>query len=351
MAAGERQERRREDFLRRSGDSTLNVEAETCGGALGRGRQTTEEALADLAGVDAATPDGVAAIRRALDDKRGALVARAARMAESAGGTDLVPFLVRAFDRLLGADKDDPGCRAKVAIVDTLIAIEHDDPSVFRRGMRCVQREPVFGGSIDTAAELRGHCAQGLARTNDPDALFDLVEMLVDSEAAARAGAARAIGDRGRNDGISVLRLKVLTGDKEANVIGECLGALMHLDPAGALAFVARRLDSDDDGIAEGAAVTLGESRQRAALEVLLNWLEAPRSDELLRAGMLAVAMNRSDEAVSYLISRVQSAPLRVGTHALSALRIFRDSDRVRARVDEALAQRDSNELRALWGH
>ena len=61
--------------------------------------------------------------------------------------------------------------------------------------------------------------------------------------------------------------------------------------------------------------------------------------------------MNRSDEAVSYLISRVQSAPLRVGTHALSALRIFRDSDRVRARVDEALAQRDSNELRALWGH
>src|SRR5205823_7868258 len=191
-----------------------------------------------------------------------------------------------------------------------------------------------------TAAELRGQCAQGLARTNDPDALFDLVEMLVDSEAAARAGAARAIGDRGRNDGINVLRLKVLTGDKEANVIGECLGALMHLDPAGALAFVARRLDSDDDGIAEGAAVALGESRQRAALEVLLNWLEAPRSDELLRAGMLAVAMNRSDEAVSYLISRVQNAPLRVGTHALTALRIFRDSDRVRARVDAALAQR-----------
>jgi HEAT repeat protein len=318
---------------------------------MARGRQTLEEALAQLARVDATTPDGVEAIRRALDDKRGALVARAARMAESVGGTDLVPCLVRAFNRLLGADKDDPGCRAKVAIIDTLIAIEHDGPAVFRRGMQCVQREPVFGGSVDTAAELRGHSAQGLARTSDPDALFDLVEMLVDPEAAARAGAARAIGDRGRNDGIGVLRLKALTGDKEANVIGECLGALMHLDAGGSLAFVAHQLDNRDEAIAEGAAVALGESRQRAALEVLVKWLESPRSDELLRAGMLAVAMNRSEEAVSYLISRVQNAPLRVGTHALSALRIFRDNDRVRARVGEALARRESDALRAHWEH
>src|SRR5207253_10764017 len=107
--------------------------------------------------------------------------------------------------------------------------------ALFRRGMRIVQREPVWGDPpwVDTAAELRGVCALGLAQTGDPDAVVEIAALLADPERAARANAARAIGAAGRADGIPPLRYQALTGDEDPQVTTECFGALLALAPSG----------------------------------------------------------------------------------------------------------------------
>ena len=57
-----------------------------------------------------------------------------------------------------------------------------------------------------------------------PDALLECVNLLADPDVAARTGAIRAIADAGRPDGVLLLRLKALLGDKEIEVTGECFG-------------------------------------------------------------------------------------------------------------------------------
>ena len=92
--------------------------------------------------------------------------------------------------------------------------------------------------------------------------------LLADSDLAARTGAVRAIADSGPGR-VLLLRLKTLLGDKEIEVTGECFAALLSLDPAGSVDFVANFLRSRMEGIGEQAALALGESRLPAAIEVL----------------------------------------------------------------------------------
>ncbi len=73
-----------------------------------------------------------------------------------------------------------------------------------------------------------------------PDALLECVTLLADPEIAARTGAIRAIADAGRPEGVLLLRLKTLLGDKEIEVTGECFASLLSLDPARSVEFVAQ---------------------------------------------------------------------------------------------------------------
>ena len=53
-----------------------------------------------------------------------------------------------------------------IAIARALFALDYDGEGLYLAGMRHVQMEPGWGGSSDTAVELRGMCAMGLASTN-----------------------------------------------------------------------------------------------------------------------------------------------------------------------------------------
>ena len=129
----------------------------------------------------------------------GSVVAAAARVIGERGLQSLEGPLAASFERLRAAGtKGDPQCLGKRAIARTLIELKCGASAleVYRAGVRHVQLEPVFGGKVDTASELRASCAQGLVLANPGDLWSELAELLADPEPPARAGAVRAIASR-----------------------------------------------------------------------------------------------------------------------------------------------------------
>jgi HEAT repeat protein len=252
----------------------------------------------------------------------------------------LVPDLVAAFPRFFdGLPRTDPGCSAKTAIVEALRRLEHDDPALYRRGAGHVQMEPVFGGRVDTAVDLRGASALALAETASADVLVDLANLLADREPPVRISAARAVAVHGRGSGIPLLHLKALAGDPEPRVVSECLLALLHLDARGEMPFVASFLEKGD-GDAEAAAVALGESRLAEALPVLRAWLEPARRRRLGRTALVAIASLRRDEAVDLLLSLARDEEPQAAREALAALASAGGGDALYGRAKAAVAAR-----------
>jgi len=261
-------------------------------------------ALTDLR-KDPNTPEARKELTKCLAGKVNLLAAKAARIVGDCKVDDLAPQLVEAFERfMIDPVASDRRCEAKLAIVNALEALEYPAYEPFLRGIRHVQMEPSFGTSIDTAIELRAVGAIGLVRTNYPDVGVELVTLLADKARDARTGAARAIAYWGTLAGALLLRLKILTGDREAEVIGECFSGLLHIEGARAVNFVSAYLDDGNEAIAEGAALALGESRREEAFEILK---EHARSN-LRPAALLAIALLRNDQAVEYLRSLLPDA-------------------------------------------
>ena len=236
----------------------------------------------------------------------------------------------------------DPRCDALTAIAKTLAAMDHPAAQVYLAGIRHVQNEASFGPSVDTAAALRGICAQGLVRMSHPDTLLECVTLLADPETAARAGAVRAISETGQFAGVLLLRYKALIGDKDEEVTAECFAGLLRLAPTESLEFVANFLNSHADEIAERAALALGESRLAAAFPLLKEAWEHTAQATLRRTLLLAMAMLRQDEAVEFLLTRLAEDGEKSALDALAALSLYGRDDSVRSRIQEILAKRKS---------
>jgi hypothetical protein len=285
-----------------------------------------------------------------LRHKSNHAVASAAGAAEHLEASALAPDLVQAFERFMrDPAKLDPGCKATTAIVQALIQLEDAAAKVFFAGIRHVQREGSFGPPVDAAAPLRGLCARGLARMGHPDALLECVTLLADHEIAARTGAIRAIADAGRPEGVLLLRLKTLLGDKEIEVTGECFASLLSLDPAHSVEFVGKFLNSRAEGIGEQAALALGESRQAAAFEVLRDAWERGGQAEQRRTLLVAIAMLRIDEALEFLLSRLADESGPVAADALAGLAFYARDEAVLTRVEGIIQQRGDGALEAVF--
>ncbi len=262
----------------------------------------------------------VAELRRVLAGEGGHAVARAAALVGELELEALEPDLVAAFPRFFeGLPKADPGCSAKTAIVEALRRLGRDADELYRRAARHVQMEPVFGGRVDTAIDLRGAAALALAEWGGRDVLGLLAELLADPEPPVRISAARAVAGHGSPAGAPLLRLKALVPDPEPRVVSECLLALLRLDARGERAFVEAFLEKRDE-LAEAAALALGESRLPEAFAALRDWLPEAARRGLSRAALLAAASSRRDEAVDWLLAIVRDEPLPLAREALQAL-------------------------------
>src|SRR3954462_6444766 len=103
----------------------------------------------------ALTDEQVAELRKRIGDRSNLVVAAAATIAGENTLVELARDLEAAFDRfLVNPVKDAKLCRAKVAVVEALDRMEHQDPVVFLKAARHVQFEPVWGGTEDSAPPL-----------------------------------------------------------------------------------------------------------------------------------------------------------------------------------------------------
>ena len=315
-------------------------------------RPTTEEQLAAIHAIRQGPDqyDLPRELRGFLRSKSNHVVAAAAATVERLEVGQLAPDLVEAFDRLMrDPAKLDPGCKAMVAIVQALVQMEDAAAKVYFAGIRHVQMEPSFGPPVDAAAPLRGLCARGLARMGHPDALLECVTLLADREIAARTGGIRAVVDAGRPDGVLLLRLKALLGDKAIEVTGECFGALLSLDPEPSVDFVAKFLGSNEDGIGEQAALALGESRLSAAFPILCQAWEDGGRREQRRTLLVAIAMLRNDEALEFLLARLRDESSPVAADALAGLAFYARDQAVLTRVEQIIRQRGDAALETLF--
>jgi hypothetical protein len=292
-------------------------------------------------------------IKKSLAGRSNFLVAKAARLAEDANLTDLIPDLLADYDRFFSnAEKSDPQCWAKNALSRALSKLECRDKLVFLRGLRHHQMEPVWGGKSDSAGALRANCAHALVACDGLDnqqVLVYLLDPLVDKDKSVRVEAVRAIAQLG-DAAIPVLRLRALIPGEEPEVLATCFSALLAIERDTAIPFVANFLDAADDPAAE-AAFALAETRIPVALAALLNRHKGVTEPWFAGVLLNAIALTRLPEAADFLISIVEREE-REAPAAIEALARLSPNAELRTRIEQAVLGTGSPRLqKALQEH
>jgi len=289
-------------------------------------------------------------IGKALADRHHRVAAYGAKIAEQRLVYDAIPALLEAFARFLATPvKRDPNCLAKKAIVRALCALDCDDLDFWIETITYVQLEPVWGGTVDTAADLRCNAAMGLVASGYPRALIEVARLLCDAEASVRQGAVQAISYGNPGEAELLLRLKLHAGDEDPLVMNECFLALLTIAPDESVGFVSAWLESETDEFREAAALALGESRLPAAFDALVAAWNAVLVPERLRKVLLrAAALHRSDESLAWLLGLIEEAPAVIARETVETISIFGDRERLAARVNAVLEARGDPDLAAL---
>jgi HEAT repeat protein len=291
-----------------------------------------------------------AELRKRIGDRSNLVVAAAATIAGENTLVELAKDLEAAFDRfLVNPLKDDKLCRAKVAVVQALDKMEYQESDVFQKAARHVQLEPVWGGSEDSAAPLRAAAIIALARIEGSGSLPRLVEAMTDPLKDVRIASAVALGAVGTEAAGLLLRLKARIGDRDPDVLSECLSGLLAVNPKENLPFVSEFLEPGNAAKCEAAALALGKSRLPEALDPLkVCWPQA-HSSEVRQQVLLAIAMLRLPLAIDYLVELVASESEPTAIAALSALKIHNYDPRLRERIAKVLHVSERPTLQARF--
>ncbi|HET6249319.1 MAG TPA: HEAT repeat domain-containing protein [Tepidisphaeraceae bacterium] len=304
-----------------------------------------EAAIAKLAALKMLprSAEASAELRKALASKVNYLAERAAQFISEFKLQDLAADLAKAFE--FYASTSDSGCSTRIELAKALYEINANVPAVYLAGLR------TRAGSrpLDPAAPLRGICIMGLVHIGHRDAMREATDMLADPAVPARLGAARALAMSGRHEAALVLRLKLHLGDPDPEVVGECLTAIMQVDPAESLPLVARFLDDEHESVAESAALALGESRRREALDLLRQHYAGLSNADARRAVLLAISLTRLPDAAPFLIEQLETCDLPTAGHALDALRIYRLDDALAEKIRAAVRKRNDPALSAQF--
>jgi hypothetical protein len=312
-----------------------------------------EQALDRLATLknEAAGPSVSAELRAFLKNRSNLVVAKAAKVACHARATDLVPDLVATFHRLMqNPAKLDKGCAATTEIVNALYELDYLEPEIFLQGIHHVQMEGSFGPPVDAAAKLRAISALALARTVYPAALDEVVSLLVDEWPDARIGAVRALAVNGGPPGALLLKLKILTGESEPDVLAECFSGLLTAAPERSLRLIESFVDSEEIAVAEAALLALGSSRLPEALDLLKARWERTAGGPLQKTVLLAIGMIRSDAAVEFLLALLAGCSTTMAKDVLAGLALFRDNEKIRRRIESVVARRKEKPISETFG-
>ena len=307
------------------------------------GNRSSEAKTAQIDAALAADPEeGRRALEAALKLKSPVVVAHAAERATSHRMKELLSKLEAALALFFDLPaKGDPGCLAKAALVEACDELESTERALFLRGVACRQPEPVWGGSRDTAGNVRGRSLRALFRLRHPDAVNFAAQLLADEDALTRMHAARASADAAPLAAVPLLRYKVLIGDRETGVTEEAMSSLLALDGEESVAFLVGLLRSPDEQIGDLAAVTLMESKSEQACDALIEWAE-DISDRRVDVAFVSLAALRLPNGIDYLLDQIRTASESRSTLALRALSPYDTDPSLAARLREAVDERKS---------
>ncbi|MGE0786983.1 MAG: HEAT repeat domain-containing protein [Sandaracinaceae bacterium] len=300
-------------------------------------RDKLEAALSALteATSDRGSPTARDALLTALREADALVVARAASIVQDSLLDGFGDALVSALDRFLegGGVGADPGCHAKLAIVEALDATDEVAPEAFGRASRHVQMEPAFGPPVDTAAALRARALLALGRSGEPDVPVFAGRALADREPVVRRAAMIAIATHRDRSAAGLAWLKVTSGDEDPLVTAEAMNALVALAPDLGVPALAELLEGADAERRELAAMALGESRRPEALPILLEALPDVVLGSERAPFYTALALHRSEPALRTLLDLVATPD---GTRVLGALGVRRYEPEVCERAEAA---------------
>ena len=247
-----------------------------------------------------------------LADKTNLVIAEAAKLIGEFEVTELESELQAAWNRLIEhADpvKADKGCTAKTAIIETLGNLNHDDSEFYLTAIQYRQIEPGWPDAQDTAENVRAGCAFAIARSQQlriVDKLTAFVDYLQGSR-SDRINAVKAITDTRHESAIPLLRLKLLSGDPEAEVMGTCMSGMLDLATQRSIPLVAEFLSNPTENVVYEAAAALGVCGKPAAVEALINALKRTGNKDQQRSLLISIGLSRDPSAINFLISQLEA--------------------------------------------
>lgn len=268
-----------------------------------------DTAIEKLSAAQPETPEGRTLFIAALANKSNRLVAKAAKLADHYRAVSLCQPMADSLTRLLEkAEAADKGCVAMLALSRALVNLDHDDAALFLLGMKHVQKEASWGPPVDTAVDLRGTCAMGLANSLYPSKMKPLIDLMVDPEWGARAGAVRALAAIGTESAWLLLHYKARIGDENPEVVSQCLEALLAGEGAAALSLVTGIAESAGAETREAAVLALGASRRDDAIAWLIQRCDRSPRGRDRQCLYLALSSSRTEAALDYLFELLRTA-------------------------------------------
>lgn len=241
-------------------------------------------------------------LEKLITSKSNLVIAGVARCAAKLQHHELINPMLMAFDRLMiNPLKSDKQCHGKLAIIQALLDLEHQDSDVYLKAAQHVQMEPVYGGRADSAPRLRGLAGIALTRCMYPEVYFVLGELLMDSESETRSLAAQALSAQGDERAELLLRARVMMKESNPSNYGDYFKSLLQINKERSFPLVSSFLSSDDMDIWQEAVMALGESREADAFESLSEQWDLAVQSEQKKVLILAISLLRSDESLQFL--------------------------------------------------
>lgn len=231
-------------------------------------------------------------LARGLKHKSGPVVGAAARTIGEQSRLGFEAGLLAAFRRLLkDPSKRDPGATGKTWIAKAVLSGRDDE--ILQLGAACVQLDPAWGPPEDVSTELRSLCTLELVARGAREAPAFLAQRLSEAPVICRVAGARGVAAWNDPQLGALLRLHLLRGEDEPEVLSECFDALLELDDDNE-AFVLDFLDHEGTE-SDCALLSLAGSR-RIDADRVSRWLDLRVRPERRRVGMIALALLRTDE-------------------------------------------------------
>jgi HEAT repeat protein len=286
-------------------------------------------------------PESAEVITEALSSKHARLVVAAAHLVKARRLEGYNQVLKAAYRRFLDDPvKRDPGCQAKLAVLEALDYSETMDDEPFVAATSLVQPEPAWGAPADTAAPCRARAVLALARLGHPDLALFAGPLLADPDVSVRATTAEALGHSGSRPAAGLLLHKLAVGDEDPLVLLACMSSVLSLAAEVALERLVPLLAGRDEQRRELAAMCLGQSGRADACQALVAALAACVLSRERGVLLKALGLHRSDSALEALLEVVEGPNDADAQAAIAALAPRRFEPGLRARLEKVTQDR-----------